>query len=378
MMKITEISDYKKFMDCKTEWESLLSESGADNVFLTHDWIACCIKYFYAGGRLLILNVFEGADLKGIAPLAIKKSRYFGLPVRTVSFIGTSISDRMDFILAGDRKEIIREIFDYLISIKEEWDLIDLQELAEYAGNLGYIENYIKEKGLVNIIGPRKKSFFINFDKDKDFFVNKFSKKLEERLKKINNKGIRLNLEFQRYMNGDIDAEEIFFKAQNIEDKSWKGKNESGIFSKDDTRSFHREILDRFSRSKRLDFSVLTLDEKPIAYIYNYLYGKRSYNYSVAFDKSYSVISAGTMLMLWALKDSGSRGISEFDFARGEDSWKTKLTQDFREHSRIRVFRNRPYQKFLYLMQSRVMPGLKNIKALHTAWMKIKDILKWA
>ena len=107
MIKITEISEYKKFMDCKPEWENLLSRSRADNVFLTHDWIAGCIKYFYAGDRLLILNIFDGADLTGIAPLVIKKGGYFGLPIRTVSFIGTSISDRMDFILAGDKKEII-------------------------------------------------------------------------------------------------------------------------------------------------------------------------------------------------------------------------------------------------------------------------------
>ncbi len=377
MMKIIEISDYKKFMDSRTEWEDLVSRSKVDNVFLTHDWIAGCIKYFYAGDRLLILNVFDGADLVGIAPLVIKKGRYFGLPVKTVSFIGTSISDRMDFILAGDKKEMIKVIFDYLESIKKEWDMIDLQELAGYTASLECIQSYIKEKGLVNIIGPVKKDFFINFDKDKDFYPQKFSKKLEERLKKINNKGMRLDLEFQRYTNGDIDAEEIFSKARAIEGRSWKGKKQSGIFSKDDTRSFHKEILDKFSKNKWIDFSVLNLDKKPIAYIYNYLYGKRSYNYSVAFDKGHSVISAGTMLMLWALKDSSSKGISEFDFARGEDTWKTKLTQDYREHNRVRIFKNRPYQKFLYLAQGRIMPRLKNIKVLHAIWMKIKDVLRW-
>lgn len=380
MMKIIEVSDYKKFMDCKAEWEDLLSRSRADNVFLTHDWIASCIKYFYSGDRLLILNVFDGCDLVGIAPLAIKKDKYFGLPVRIVSFIGTSISDRMDFILDGDKKEMIKVIFNYLMSMKKEWDLIDLQELAEYTGNLECMESYIKEKGFVNIMGPVKKSFFINFDKDKDFSVRKFSKKLERlftKEKKINNKGIYLNLEFQRYLSEDINVEEIFSKAKTIEDRSWKAKKQSGIFLKDDTRGFHREILDKFSKNRWIDFSILTLDKKPIAYIYNYLYGGRSYNYSLAFDKNHSAISAGTMLILWALKDSGSRGIAEFDLARGEDSWKTRFTQNFREHNRVRVFKNKPYQKFLYLLQSRVMPCLKNIKVLHAMWMKLKDILKW-
>ena len=122
-MKIIEISDYNKFSESKAEWEDLLSRSKVDNVFLTHDWIDGCVRHFYADERLLILNVFDGDNLVGIAPLIIKRDKYFGLPLKTVCFIGTSISDRMDFILDGNKEEVISFIFDYLISMKKEWDV---------------------------------------------------------------------------------------------------------------------------------------------------------------------------------------------------------------------------------------------------------------
>ena len=377
-MKIEEVSDYKRFQDYKAEWEGLLSRSDVDNIFLTHDWIDSCIKHFYRNDRLLILNVSNGGRLVGIAPLVIRRDRYFGLPVKTISFIGTSISDRMDFILDGDKEEIIALIFDYLLSMKEDWDIIDLQEFPEYTGNIKAVERCVSGRGISNVLISTQRSFFINLGKNRDFLFQKFSKKLNRRLKKIKNKGIGLNLEFQRYADGDIKIEGLFTEAEAIEGRSWKGNRQSGIFSKKETRDFHTEILNRFSKNKWIDFSIVSADKKPVAYVYNYLYGNRIYNYSAAFDKKYSRISAGTMLMWWILKDSSSlKGVLEFDFARGEDSWKTRFTRNFRVHSRARVFRGAFYPACLYILQARVMPYMRRIKILHKSWMKIKDALRW-
>jgi len=97
----------------------------------------------------------------------------------------------------------------------------------------------------------------------------------------------------------------------------------------------------------------------------------------MAFDKRYSKSSPGTMLMWWALKDSLARDVSEFDFVKGEDLWKNRFTQDFKVHNRIRVFRNGLYGRFLYCLQSRIMPYMKSKKNLHEAWMKIKEKMGW-
>ncbi|MDP2922081.1 MAG: GNAT family N-acetyltransferase [Candidatus Omnitrophota bacterium] len=376
-MKIAEISDYNGFSALKEEWKDLLSRSIADNIFLTHEWMDSLIRHFYKGDRLLILSVFDGQRLAGIAPLVIKKDQYLGLKLRKLCFIGASISDRMDFILDGDRDRIITLIFDYIMSLRKEWDVVDLEEIAECAGNVSAIKGYLDRFRPMRIIGPDKKSFFINFNQDKDFIFHKFSKKFNKRLNKLHNREAGLKLGFHRYTNGDIDPENIFSAAMSIESKSWKGRKASGIFSKENTREFHREIINRFSKNKWIDCSILDVNGKQAAYIYNYLYKTRSYSYSMAFDSDYNLISAGTILMLWALKDSALRDISEFDFARGEGSWKSKFTQDYRTHTRVRVFKNTPYCMFLYFMQGSLMPFMRNIQILHRVWMKAKEILRW-
>lgn len=377
MLKIKVVSDYDGFRKRRDAWEELLSRSGADNVFLTYEWVDACIRHFYKDQRLLILYVFEGDRPVGIAPLVIRKYGYFGLPVKAVSFIGTIISDRMDFILDGNKKEIMASILEYLMGINPEWDFIDFQEMAEHTGNAETIKAWLKDRKVLKIIGPPVKSFFIHFNGNKDSSCRKFSRNLRAGLNKIKNRGSGSDARFERYINKDMGQDGLFYTMNTIEDLSWKGEKRLGIFSKENTRDFHREIFDTFSKKRWLDISVLSLNEKPIAYAYSYIYGKRSYVYNIAFDKRYSDLSPGTALTWWILKDSLDRGLSEFDFIRGGDSWKNRFTQDFKTHNRVRIFKRNPYCRFLYFLQARVMPYMKSKKSLYKTWMKIKEKMEW-
>jgi len=377
MLKIVRVSDYSEFKDYKDRWDDLLSSSHADNIFLTYEWIDACIRHFFNEEKLLILNVYNDGRLIGIAPLMIKRHKYFGLPVKSVCFIGTSISDRMDFIIKGERENILGLIVDYLVGIKSEWDFIDLEEIPDHAGAIQAMQRHLAKKRIINMPGPAKKSFYITMDKAKGSVRQDFSKKFRRKLTKVNNKWHGLNLSFERYAGGGISGDMVFSELNAIENRSWKGDEHSGIFSNPASLGFHREIFSKFSNNGYLDLSILNLDSRPIAYIYNYLYGKRFYNYSIAFDKRYSKLSPGTLLMLWALADSSSRDIEEFDFARGEGDWKARFTGDFRLHGRIRIFKNTTYSRFLYYLQSGIMPYMKRRKSIYNLWMKLKGWLGW-
>ena len=161
MLTVSLVSNYDTFRNCKDEWDDLLSKSDADNIFLTYDWIDACLKHFHKTEEVLILDIFQDNKLVGIAPLVIMKKRCMGFAVRMVCFIGTSISDRMDFIIDGNKEEIITLILGYLMKIKRRWDIIDLQEIAENTDTMKIIQRYIENNKIMNIIGPETRSFFI-------------------------------------------------------------------------------------------------------------------------------------------------------------------------------------------------------------------------
>lgn len=376
MLKLAEVSDYNELDNYKDLWNDLLSKSKIDNIFLTYEWVQACIRYFHMNERLLMLNVFDDEVLVGIAPLMIRRCKYFGLPVRLLCFIGTTISDRMDFIIdkKSHKKEIITLMMDYIIKIKAEWDFIDLQEIADHTNSAQIIEEWLGSNKMASIIGPQTRSFLININKNnKEVLLNTFTKKLRNRLKKIDFQKLR----FQRYIDADMKDDRLFSEIAFIENNSWKGYEKKGLFSRESGFKFHREIFNKFSRRKWIDLSILYFGNTPIAFVYNYLYGHRLYNYSIAFDKKYEALSPGNILMLWTLKDSVVKDISEVDFVRGEAFWKQRLTDNFRIHNRIRIFKDTFYSKNLYYFQKNLIPRFRRNKMLRNTWLKSKEIFKW-
>ena len=363
MLRISKISNYNEFKELKGAWGDLLSRAKIDNIFLTHDWVDAYIKHFCENQKLLILNIFKDGELIGLAPMMIRRYKYFGFPVRSICFIGTAISDRMDFILNENKKEGINLILDYIMTIKDEWDSVDFQEIAKDTGTFEIVKEWLAKKSVINIQGPFERSFFIELNGNKDILSSKFSKKLYRKLKKIDDKWGSLNFDFKRYLGKDCKIRKVFSEINMLESRSWKSKK-AAIFSRQNTKSFHREIFDRFSKNKWLDLSILNLSDKPIAYIYNYYYKGRLYNYNTAFDRRYSRFSPGTVLLFWILSDSFKDNISEFDFGRGEDQWKTRITQKSITHTRVRLFKNTFYSRFIYYLQSKFVPYAKKIRKL--------------
>jgi len=380
MITLKVISDYSGFKTQKTAWPELLSRSRIDNIFLTYDWIDACIRHFYMDKKLVILNVFRGQELIGIAPLLIRDCVCLGFPARSVCFIGTGISDRMDFILEDEplrKEEAMELILDYLMRIKKEWDFIDFQDMTEDAGTIKIIDAYLSRRKSMNIIGPSKRSFFIDLRDDRDSVFRKCSREFDRRIKKLNNQWIGSNFELERYINNHTDIEELFYKVSDVERRSWKGERGCGIFSKENIYNFHREIFDKFSKNRWLDVSILNLNKKPISYSYNYLYGERLYGYNMAYDRKYARLNPGMILMLWVFSGSISGDIMEIDYGRGDEEWKTRLSGTFRVHNRVRIFKGGFYSMCLYYLLSRIAPYMRKKRLFHATWIKIKDKLEW-
>jgi len=376
MLKINRISTYNEFIKYRDVWKELIQISKVDNIFLTFEWIDACIRYFCKDGEILVLAVVDGDRLIGIAPLMIKRYTYFGLPVKTVCFIGNYVSDRMDFIVADRHIEVIMLILDYIMYVKEEWDLIDLQEIEENSKTLDIIKGWLDNKRSLYIIGPAKKSFFIKFNGRKEDLFRLFFNRFNKRLKKIGKICAPDELRFRRYIENLEDGDRLFCTLNKIERHSWKASKHVGIFCRDETNAFYRDTFKTFLKNGWLDISILEVGKEQVAFIYNFLYKNHSYNYSIAFDERYSYLSPGTMLMLWALQDSARRYIEEYDFIRGDAEWKTRLTDTFRMHQRVRIFKGHSYHRLLFILQRYVMPNLKKIGPLYKVWMGLKTSLQ--
>jgi lipid II:glycine glycyltransferase (peptidoglycan interpeptide bridge formation enzyme) len=286
----------------------------------------------------------------------------------------------MDFILTGSKKkEAILAALNYIMENSSRWDSVDLQEMPDTTGNFFILREYIKGLNLSAISGIDKKSFCISFRNiNKGEFLKIFSKHIRRQFKNAKEKVIReINSEFafKRFANtngNETSLEGLVSEIERIEKASWKGKACSGLFSEASTKIFHNEIIKGYFKKGLIDISFLSIKNRNVAYQYNYFYNTRLYNYSAAYDTKYSRFSPGFVLQIYVLQSCYESAINEVDFLRGEENWKSRLTSDYKIHARTRIFNRTMYSKFLFILQSYILPYLRNKKIIYRTWIGLK------
>ncbi|MFQ5754441.1 MAG: GNAT family N-acetyltransferase, partial [bacterium] len=141
MLKINEITSFDEFIKLQVEWNELLSQCENDSVFLSHEWFKVWWKHFGENKQLFILLVREEETLVGIAPLMrvtekIGNIRLF--PSRQIRFIENCEAPHVDFIIKKNRLDVLQFIFNYLESVRNQWDIIILENVPNNSFILKY------------------------------------------------------------------------------------------------------------------------------------------------------------------------------------------------------------------------------------------------
>ena len=99
-MNIEVIKDIERFRSLKDEWDGLLDNSSADNIFLTWEWLYTWWSVFGKEDDLFILLYRDGSEaLQGILPLYIKKKRILNIIfIKELRFIGYGASVSSEYL----------------------------------------------------------------------------------------------------------------------------------------------------------------------------------------------------------------------------------------------------------------------------------------
>ena len=130
MLDIELLTDETQFMALQPEWNALLQNSPANNIFLTWEWVSTWWQSFGADYHLWIVTAREKENgrLLGIAPLVwrqyVQSQR---LPMRELRFLGSNQAapDHLDFIVyEDDDTQIDLALAQFVWSNRKQWDAI--------------------------------------------------------------------------------------------------------------------------------------------------------------------------------------------------------------------------------------------------------------
>ena len=151
MLKLEIIDCLEKFRALREEWDNLLDNSNADNIFLTWEWQFNWWKAFSSGKKLhIILARDETGKLMGIAPLYIARKKIINLlPYDELRFIGSgneASSEYLDFICyKGKEEDVLNTLLKLSSNGLAPAHMLFFSDMLEDSQSKNHILDYINK-----------------------------------------------------------------------------------------------------------------------------------------------------------------------------------------------------------------------------------------
>ena len=346
----------EKFLNSKKEWNDLLKHSNSDQLFLSWEWQSTWWKTF-ADSKSMELNLVtattDDGTLVGIAPLYLVTTaiRNF-IKIKRLQFIGncwrgvpTMLTELMDFIVDKTvASSVIRALCAHISSL-QYWDEFIFPSLDTQSETYRLLLNdnlfpncYLRHAEEYN-------SYYLKLDRQFQDYTQSLGK--NTRLKLFNRRNILNSLgdvTFDRMQADDID--EMFKSLNSLHRTRWN----KPIFEGERLK-FNTMVARSLAERGCLNFSILSLNKRPISIQYNFIVDNHNYNIQAGFDTSlHKKISLGYLHFGYEIEASFNQQCTKYDFLAGEGKntqYKKRLTNDYQEMVDLQIVR-RPTLKMLY------------------------------
>ncbi|MDY7032975.1 MAG: GNAT family N-acetyltransferase [Thermodesulfobacteriota bacterium] len=315
-----EMSAFKKLEDC---WNDLLEESSSNDIFLTWQWQSTWWTHFGKGKELGLLAVrSKEGDLLGLAPFFLES---LSNCERVVEFIGgTDITDYLDIIVqSGSEEDVCREIVDFLESIQDDWDSVDLHCLKETSIALNVLKPIIIERGYSVTVSQEDVCPKIILPSSWNDYLDLLSKKdrheLRRKIRRIEGKSQSVynkNIEDQDSLVSGMEQFFSLHRDSNSQKKSFMHGN---------MEAFFQAIAHTLFAENWFKLSFLHRNGTSLASSLCFEYENKTYLYNSGYDPKNSSLSPGIVHVAHLIREAIEAGRMEFDFLRGNEPYKYRF-----------------------------------------------------
>lgn len=363
MLNVETISDINDFKKLASMWNQLLSQSSADNIFLTWEWIFNWWQVYQKNKKLLLLMLRDqNAEIVAIAPLYARRKKIVGsFLVNEIRFIGSGEDvspDYLDFIIMkGRENEAINAIIEYLHK-KNDWDVLNLSDILSTAFTKDILTQAAEKCELK--IGISKSAIcpYIEIPKTWDEYVSGLSKNMQYNIKRrIRNLEKSFKVRYFRWQ--DVEGLEYAMKKlASLHIERWQGRSLHYGFSSDESNAFLQAIAKEFAYRNWLWLSCLEVDGEIIGMFLDFWYGEKLYYFQGGFNPSFDKYSVGLVLRAYIIRKAIESGLKEIDLLKGAYEHKYRWTNSDRQTINIIISKHN-FASNLFFFDVFKMPQIK-------------------
>ena len=370
MLTVEKITTRESLHRLEGVWNSVLERSCANTLTLTWEWLSTWWDVFGEGRELYTLVVRDDEEIIAIAPLLRRTIQHYGLiPFRRLEFLASGedeaeeiCSEYLDFILVGGREEqALETIFTYLQE-EEDWDEILLTDIAGHSASVPLLNRFC-ERGRLKLEEIRNETgIYVSLPADWETFIECVSPTFRQRIKKDRKIAQEINAKLS-VVDGPEGFEENYRALVRLHQMRWTSRGEPGVFSSNKFTRFHEMLAPRILAKGWVRLFILSVDDDPIAALYDFVYDNKMYYYQSGFDIEHNRIhSPGLLIRSYAIENAIESGLYECDFLKGDISgYKAGWRGQTRSILQLRMSRAQS-KEAIYMATTKLFDGLRHIK----------------
>jgi len=310
-----------EFSLLEKKWNTALSESTSNSIFLRWEWLYYWWKAFKEKNfELAIVIAYREDKIIGIAPFYIANVSCMGvIPVRRLLFLGTKEGDVMSefmdiFCNPGDEDTAVRTIFEFIIR-ENICDDFSLHKMGSSSNTISLFIRLAEQNSMFFSIGEEYESPFVRLPSTMDDFLHGLSSSMRYKIRKNRRKLEQYShVEFRKTAYGS-EMERDFDELVRLHQVRWKTRHHPGSFADKSFLLFQKLAMTALLKNGCLDLWLLSVDGKNICAHYNMTQNGKVYAYQSGLDTSFDAgIAPGYLMHSYCIENAIQHGFSEYHF----------------------------------------------------------------
>lgn len=332
--RVVELHREDEFRSFTEQWDACLRSMPDPSPFLTSAWLLSWWRVFGSARQMRVVMVLDAhGDIRAAAPLLQQRAYYYGVPVREMTFLGDSTSDRQQFLLQAGDEAALETLWCHLRRLSPSSDILRLEELPEESATLTVGRNVCPElRSEPSSILPYL-SIQGGWEDYESRLSSKFCRELRSRPKVFSSWG---KWAYERITGASV-VEHLNGLAA-LETASAKATAGYAFLANSANVSFMRSFL--LTASSEIDpwLSLLRIDGEIIAYLLGFVHRNVYHAYNMAYAPGREKGSPGKWVFHRTIKQAFEAGLTGFDFLRGQSYVKSKWRPVARQNVRAVLF----------------------------------------
>jgi CelD/BcsL family acetyltransferase involved in cellulose biosynthesis len=362
-LRTSLVTDEDGLLGLQEQWQSIEQAVPGLTVFQTHRYQAAWVRSFAVDLKLMIVCIYDGNELVGIAPFQISRIRMHGKVHKHLTFLGAPWEvDRPTFLFSRDARDCAAAAAHELLARRDQWDVIWFHEQDASDPALETFCTTLSGHGVLHGRVPSSHCPYLTFDGTWAQLLatksQKFRKNLKAARRKLQGAG---QIEYTSCTGDEQRLQELFGEYEVLESRGWKASKGVGASQSVEHLRFYQQLIRAFGASGQFVCRCLRLNGRLVAATFGLVHERRFYSLHIAHDAAYAHCSPGTFLESLEIEECFRADLDEYDFLGGFLKNKVRWATHARDTVEVHLYQRQPALVVAYLYFFLFKPRLKRL-----------------